>query len=72
MRKKPYTEAGIKRVPCLRCKAPSARQWQICADGNQWRGVCLPCDVELNHAVLTFMGDLDIEVKMKAYKESLL
>jgi len=69
MRKKPYTNAGIKRVPCFRCKSPSSYQWQICADGNQYRGICTSCDVGLNYAVLTFMGDPDIEVKMKAYKE---
>ena len=53
---KPYTDIGIKRVPCLRCGAPSSRQWQICALGNRYYGVCNPCDIKLNRVVLDFMN----------------
>lgn len=56
MRRKPYTEIGIRRVPCMRCGSPSSRQWQICSLGNQWVGVCSKCDIALNRMVLRFMG----------------
>ena len=56
MRCKPYTELGLSRVPCERCGAPSANQWQICATGNKWAGVCVKCDVALNEMVVAFMG----------------
>ena len=56
MRKKPYTEIGIKRVPCFRCGKPSSQQWQICALNNEYKGVCNDCDFELNKIVLEFMG----------------
>lgn len=68
MRKKPYTAIGIKRIPCFRCKAPSVHQWQICADGNQYRGLCLDCDIELNRTVLNFMGDPKVLDKMFKYE----
>ncbi len=56
MRRKPYTDRGIKRVPCARCGRPSHRQWQICALDNQWNGLCVDCDIELNRLVLGFIG----------------
>ena len=55
-RKKPYTDASIKRVPCFRCGRPSSQQWQICALNNEYKGVCKECDIELNRLVLNFMG----------------
>lgn len=55
MRRKPYTEIGLSRVPCLRCGHPSAQQWQICSLGSKWSGVCTKCDVELNTLVLKYM-----------------
>ena len=54
MRKKPYTEIGIKRIPCKRCGEPSRFQWQVCALYNEYMGVCGPCDVLLNGIVLDF------------------
>lgn len=56
MRNKPYTEIGIKRVPCLRCGNPSVRQWRICALNNEYKGICTECDIELNRLVLQFMN----------------
>lgn len=56
MRKEPYTELGISRVPCQRCGEPSHHQWQICATGNLWCGVCVECDIALNKMVIEFMG----------------
>jgi len=53
-RKNPYTEIGIRRIPCQRCKAPSVFQWQVCANGRYYLGVCNKCDIELNIVVLKF------------------
>ena len=54
MRRKPYTERGIRRVPCKRCGRPSRQQWQICSLNNAYFGACDNCDVELNRLVLEF------------------
>lgn len=71
MRLRPYTERGVRRLRCFRCQRPKPElQWQICADGNQFRPICRPCDVALNEMVLTFMGDRDMDRKMKAYRKA--
>jgi len=67
MRKKPYTERGINRVPCTRCGSPSVHQWQICADGNQYRGVCERCDIQLNDYVMSFMKIPNRQEKIERY-----
>ncbi len=54
-RKKPYTEIGIARCECIRCGAQAEYQWQICADGNNYRPLCSQCDIGLNKTVLKFM-----------------
>lgn len=54
-RKTPYTEVGIKRLDCIRCGDKAIHQWQICADGNNFRPICDPCDIKLNTTVLKFM-----------------
>lgn len=69
-RKKPYTEAGIRRVPCRRCGDPSRYQWQVCADGNVYRGLCLACDVALNELVLRWASDPDADAKIASYRAS--
>lgn len=69
MRKKPYTQLGIKRVPCFRCNKPSKYQWNICSDGNIFRGLCEKCDIGLNKAVLKYLKDPDWEYKIQKYKE---
>lgn len=51
-RKQPYTEAGIKRLRCIRCNNKADSQWQICADGNNYRPLCMKCDIDLNRMVL--------------------
>lgn len=66
-RTKPYTARGISRVPCCRCGAPSVHQWQVCADGSQYRGGCNDCDIALNRLALTFMRIPDAKAKMRAY-----
>lgn len=70
MRRVPYTERGISRVPCFRCGAPSIHQWQICSDGNQYRGLCQDCDVKLNALVLKFMRDPQAQIKMQQYRSA--
>lgn len=55
-RREPYTEAGIKRLQCVRCGCRAAHQWNICAEGNNYRPICLACDVELNEMVLSWTG----------------
>ena len=72
-RRKPYSELGIRRVPCARCGRPSSQQWSICADGNAYRGVCTECDIALNKLVLKFMrfAPSDIVAKMAAYRAAI-
>lgn len=67
-RRRPYTDAGIRRLPCVRCKRPAAFQWSVCADGNLQRPLCADCDVALNRLVLEWAGDPDVEAKMAAYE----
>lgn len=71
-RKKPYTQIGISRLPCFRCGEKADQQWQICADNNLYRPICVECDIELNQVVLNFMGFTFEEVvgKIERYKES--
>lgn len=71
-RTKPYTEIGIKRVPCARCGAPSKYQWNICSDNNTFRGLCEKCDIALNKVVLRFIGFKDWKQKLAAYIKSKL
>ena len=72
MRRTPYTVRGISRVPCFRCGSPSRFQWQVCADGRQYRPVCLACDVALNDLTLRFMRDPDRKAKMAAYRKRVM
>lgn len=53
-RRTPYTERGIRRVPCARCGLPSVHQWSTCANGNRWVAVCEACDLALNAIGLRF------------------
>ncbi len=71
MRKKPYTQIGISRIPCKRCGEPSVEQWQICADGNQYRGLCVKCDIALNELVLRFFRFANWRRMVVAYRVKL-
>jgi hypothetical protein len=55
-RTKPYTEAGIKRLKCVRCGQRAYSTWQACADGGFHRPLCLDCDIALNRMVLIWMA----------------
>lgn len=69
-RRKPYTVIGIKKCKCVRCSIPAHATWQICADNNIYRPLCINCDIELNEMVLKWIGFQDWEEKMKKYKEA--
>lgn len=69
-RRRPYTQIGIRRKPCVRCGAPAWTQWQICADGRVYRVLCWPCDIALNRMVLEWAGFPDVEEKMAAYERN--
>lgn len=69
-RKKPYSEIGIRRIACARCDKPSVFQWQVCADGNNYRGLCASCDIALNRLVLDWMGHPEADQLLEAYRKS--
>lgn len=72
-RRTPYTADGIKRVPCARCgKRPSSQQFQVCADGNQYRALCVICDVDLNRMVLRWLGLANAEELIEQYENRML
>ena len=66
-RKEPYTADGIKRVPCVRCGGKALHQWQICADHNQYRALCIECDIALNKMVLSWANDPNASKKHDRY-----
>jgi hypothetical protein len=72
MRRKPYTDRGIRRVPCSRCGRPSLHQWQACADGGVFRGCCAECDVGLNKLVLEYMRLPNRQQKLRDYARKVL
>jgi hypothetical protein len=72
VRRKPYTEIGIRRMPCARCGAKASFQWQICADGRQFRPLCAPCDVELNEMVMRWVWGDTREDDLRRYREEKL
>lgn len=53
---RPYTQAEVEAADCFRCGSPAVHQWQVCADGNVYRPLCWPCDVDLNRKTLEWMG----------------
>lgn len=71
-RRAPYTAIGIERIPCFRCGEPAHQQWQVCADGNLYRPLCVKCDIELNVTVLLWMRHPDAERLIAEYREKML
>ena len=72
MRRTPYTERGISRVPCVKCGAPSRFQWRICSDGG-WHGVCERHDLELNEMAARWaFGVREAKQLMKGYAHSVV
>jgi len=70
-RREPYTDIGIKRLPCCRCGQKARYQWSICSDDNLWRPLCIECDIAMNKMVLEFIGFNDSKDKIKQYIELL-
>ncbi len=71
-RTRPYTDAGIKRVPCAHCGERSAHQWDLrpCAlHARRWFGLCTACDITINALVLHFFNAPDAEALMVDYCE---
>ena len=66
-RRKPYTEAGLRRLPCVRCGEKAALQWQTCADEGLYRPVCRGCDILLNQKALEFLGFPDVAAQIAKY-----
>lgn len=66
-RKKPYTQIGIRRLPCVRCGKKAEFTWSICADNNLFRPICFKCDIALNRLVLKWMKDPEVTQKMEKY-----
>lgn len=67
-RSEPYTASGIRRVQCVRCGALAVHQWQVCADRNLFRALCLDCDIALNRMVLEWANDPNAAAKVAAYE----
>ena len=67
----PFTTIGIRRIKCIRCGKKASQQWQICSDDNQFRPICIPCDIALNQLVLRFIGLKDWKMKISIYTEKL-
>ena len=65
-------EEDISTEPCARCGNPSQQQWQICADNNQWRGICDECDVGLNTLVMRYVFGDTREDDIVKYREKML
>lgn len=72
-RAKPYTAAGIRRLPCVvpGCQAKAFSTWQACADDQVHRPICKAHDVELNRLALESMGDPDAAAKIARYEAKL-
>lgn len=74
-RTRPYTMIGLRRQVCVHCGAQAAEQWSLkaCAKGGSshiWRPLCVPCDIELNRLVLTFLAFADAERLVEDYAAS--
>ena len=74
MRTKPYSATGIRRVPCARCGKPSHAQWNVCADKvdgkQQFRGLCLDCDIGLNEVAMRYVFGKAAESRLAAYAQA--
>jgi hypothetical protein len=68
-RREPYTDAGVRRLPCFRCGKAAEFQWSVCAAGNLHHPLCRRCDVALNELVLNWMGHPERDRLIAAYRE---
>lgn len=71
----PYTSAGIKRVPCVRCGSPSYASWNICADKiasrPQYRALCVECDIGMNEVAMRYVFGDTREDDLNTYADNL-
>lgn len=68
MRRTPYTDKGILRIPCMRCGRPSCYNWNVCALGKGYFGICVECDALLNEVVIRFFKIKGWKKIMKEYR----
>jgi hypothetical protein len=68
MRRKPYTERGLKRLTCSRCLKSASKQWQTPIDGC-WHPLCAECDIEMNRMMLLCLYDDEVDDKIDAYQK---
>ncbi len=68
-RPEPYTVKGMRRLSCIRCGGQAVHQWQVCSDGNNWRPLCLPCDIALNEMVLKWFKHPEAKRLAQTYRE---
>lgn len=70
-RKTPYTARGISRVTCYVrwCDDKATAQFQVCADNNVYRPLCVLHDLRMNTKALEVLGmhPVDVASKMTAY-----
>lgn len=66
-RRRPYTQRGIRRVPCVKCGAPSAHQWRICST-DAWTAVCRRCDITINRKIATWAFGSDAKPLLRRYE----
>lgn len=66
-KREPYTERGLRRVPCERCGKPSEYQWNVCATGGKYFGMCGECDMLLNKLTLKFFNIKNTEAMLLRY-----
>jgi hypothetical protein len=68
-RPEPILEEEISKMSCVRCGAQAVYQWQICSEGNNYRPICLPCDIGLNKLALEYMRHPNADELMEAYEQ---
>lgn len=69
MRRKPYTERGLRRMECASCGEKSTSQWSACALDGKFFPLCTRCDVELNEVAVRYVFGERWDIELKAYRE---
>ena len=70
MRRKPYTQIGIRRLKCCvsGCENRGEFQWQCCATGNLWMPLCVEHDIGMNQMALEYIGHPRTEALVEEYR----
>jgi hypothetical protein len=75
VRRKPFTDEGLKHKPCTRCgHKPSTHQWNIepCSLGKEapgWIPICVDCDLLLNEMLVHLIYGARFEAKLAIYRD---